>query len=322
MFTRLTTSLRTLVADLQSLPIDHPADVLDALAARPEWARNGVRAAAFALVLLTAYQAAGLVWAVATPAPNVVPVAAAPAAVPPPAAYASLAQSAVFGRSTDLAAEALPLEHVTAETTLNLRLLGTIAGDGASRAFLLDQATNTRKTVAEGGTVADGVTLKAVARKKVILDNNGTLETLRMAGLPTPRVKRVAAPSQNLHIADASYVPLHQQAVTRRLQVTVREADTKAALSNLGTLTSQARFIPRIGGDNKKEGFVVMELQNNSFLRKLSLEEGDILLKLDGIPLVERERILPMLYSLQQQKSAVLTLARNGDIVDLVVKVE
>ncbi|MEC9290983.1 MAG: type II secretion system protein N [Pseudomonadota bacterium] len=241
--------------------------------------------------------------------------------------YDSLERAAWFGASTQMALNELPVETVKAETALNLTLKGTISGS-SPYAIIVDNMTGESKLIQMGESVLKGVVLKDIQRRMVVLSNKGKLEKLSLPGNDFSQfvknegsAKKPATVKPSQKRSGPSNVYVSNREVVKRQEVRVSKADIKDAFSNLGRLATQARFLPRIEGE-EIVGFRVTKLKHDSFLAKLTVQENDILVKVDDVPVSDRDRLFPMLMELKNADEAEIVLNRRGTQIGLLIKVD
>jgi type II secretion system protein C len=222
-----------------------------------------------------------------------------------------LSENTWFGISPDLAINSMDSESVANETALNLSLKGTIMGS-KPQAFIVDNETGKTHLVKLNGTVIGGVTLSDINRRQVVITNNGKKETL---SLPSAMLGGVFKKK-----VQPTYTVLFDRKADKRQTVNIASADVAYALGNLGALATEAKFIPRVAGGTT-EGYKIMKMKNNSFLRKLSLQERDILLKLDNVLISDKSKIFPMLMDLKTASKARLLIHRQGKNIALDINV-
>lgn len=244
--------------------------------------------------------------------------------------YQPLTGSTWFGSSLLLNAADLKNEIVEVETALNLSLKGTIMGANP-RVIILNNQNNSTAVLREGEEVLKGVQVSQILRRKVVLNNQGKLETLSLPSINNlfddyqeehiiSVVGNHSASNKEMAVKDPTYTPLAERAINKKQTLNVNRAEALSAVANLGALSKEARFIPYVKS-GKLEAFRITNLANESFLRKLSLQEGDILIKLDDVPVHNREKLFPMIMNLSSAKSAQLVLERRGEIIQLNINV-
>ena len=102
------------------------------------------------------------------------PVAAQPAEAEAPDYAARIGQHRLLGEPV---AKAAPVE--TKRTSLDLRLIGTLAGTEPPVAII--EGPSGQRAYAVGEAITGGVSVKAIEPRRVLLDNRGSLEALEMA---------------------------------------------------------------------------------------------------------------------------------------------
>lgn len=239
----------------------------------------------------------------------------------------AVAQSNWFGTAAQTALVEEDLTANTTATTLNVVLQGTLLGK-IPRAVIYNNETRESKILKTGESIVPGSVVEKITRRKVVISNNGKLEHL---SLPTNMYDEMfedvtaitaATPSPiALPTTSQPYVLLFNRPVQHVQKTSLKRPDIIKALANLGKLSEEAKFINRVAG-SVKEGFRITELKNNGFLRKLSLKEGDILLKVDDVRVTDREKLFPLLMGLSTARNAKITFARDDEVYQLTVWVE
>ncbi|MBI1363943.1 MAG: hypothetical protein GC134_08145 [Proteobacteria bacterium] len=316
--------MKNILHTLKAVRIEHPLDALDMLVFYPRLRRGLRLGLSVALTLFMAKEAAAVFWQAALPpvagveTTLITPQTRSPqadmAASTPLSRYEPLRTSLLFGRSSDLASDGLVTEAVQVQTTLNMTLTGTVV-DAEPRAFVHDNTTNKTKVVRAGDTLIPAVKVEKIDRRRILITNQGRAEQLVMKTADiTPHGKGGGLTSSSAPLA-------YEQEAGKKLTITITRAEALTALGNPGELAGQAQFVKRVNDDGVHEGFTLMNILHNSFISRLGLQDGDVLLKLDGVPVVQREKILPMMFALQNAKGAELTLLRGGEVLALDVSV-
>lgn len=210
------------------------------------------------------------------------------------------------------------------ETKLKLALMGTIMVN-TPRAVITNKNEKTTKVYAVGEEILPQVTLQQVNRREVVVLNKGKAEKLSLPGInmfleEKPEVvtlipemlkknqsKQKAPPKKA-----AKYTFLFDRPVRTSEDISVPKTLVSDALKNIGSLSSDIRFIRRVAGETM-EGVKIAHLEKNSlFAKDLNLKEGDILIKLDGLHLSEEDQILPKIMSLATARRVEVLLHRNN----------
>ncbi|MBX5460260.1 MAG: type II secretion system protein GspC [Steroidobacteraceae bacterium] len=256
---------------------------------------HGPRIATWVLALALGVQAALIVTDLtggnaANPAAS-----SAPAAPPPPPAprvnVAAIANSGLFGAAKPAAvANAADAPR----TSIPLVLTGIIAANDPRQglAILGENAAST-KVYAVGDTVPGGVKLHSVLNDKVILDRNGTLESLT---LPRQSTGAPAAPPP------VARLPTESPVVDRMRQL---------VSSQPGILSDIMRPQP-VFAQGKQRGYRVYPGRNRQAFIRLGLRPGDLVTAINGTPLDDPARGQEIFATLGSSSEALVTVVRNG----------
>lgn len=243
--------------------------------------------------------------------------------------YAPLQNSTWFGNSLLLDSQQLEVKDIAVETTLNFALKGTIMGNNP-RAIITNNSNNSSLVLKEGEELMKNVTVSQIFRRRVMLNNKGNLESLSL-----PSADNVFDDYQEREVIKVvgdhskkpakkkkndGYIPLAKRKIDIKQRIKLNKLEAVSAVANLGKLSKEARFMPYIKS-NKLEAFRIGNLKHDSFLKKLSLQEGDILVKLDDVPVHNREKLFPMIMNMSTAKSAELVIQRRGKIIAIQVDI-
>lgn len=195
-------------------------------------------------------------------------------------------------------------EPLTA-TKLPLRLLGTAAATDLrrSRAAIEDEKTRDHMVVGVGDRLEghSRVRVEAIERTRVILDNAGRREELalhegepvrpRPAARPTPRPSRRAARANR---------------VNDRLEALAGDDG-----QGLSRLLSQARIVPHYV-EGEMLGMKIDAIQANSLFERAGLENGDVIVEVNGI-VIDRPESASAIFDELASAEAIDIAALRGD---------
>jgi type II secretion system protein C len=196
------------------------------------------------------------------------------------------------------------------ELTGKLKLLGTTLGDRFKPSAAIEHQKDKRQALyflheqVEGfGEVAqiqkDGVIIRQGARHGVLplLDN-----ALGEAAAPPPK------------IAAAHPVPS---------RITLDRRALQESLSDVSKLLTEARAMPyyNLRDNGKLEGWQLVEIKPKSVLERLGLAPQDVLLRINGTPVLDPATMLRLLQELQQEKIVKLDLLRHTDPLTLTYEI-
>jgi general secretion pathway protein C len=266
---------------------------------------HGPRVATWVLALALGVQAALIVTDLTGGKP--LPGSDAPPPPPAPAArhvnVAMIANSHLFGNAAPQAkpqgdaADAQP-------TTIPLVLTGVIAADKPENGLaILGESAANAKVVAVGQPVPGGAKLHSVFPDKVILDRNGTLESLTLPRQSGPPLGMTAPPPPPLPMAENPIVDRMRQLI----------ANEPSAISEI--IRPQPVF-----AQGKQRGFRVYPGRNRQAFTRIGLRPGDLVLAINGTPLDDPSRGQEVFNTLGSSSEAHVTVLRNGKQQDLTLQ--
>jgi general secretion pathway protein C len=236
--------------------------------------------------------------------------------------YAKIVERNIFGATEKV--EESPVEEVKPvetleETSLQLSLHGTIAGDTASaRAIILDQRKRSQDIYRVGDSVQEAE-IKQILRGKVILRHGGKDEILTMvegedkpqAPGPGPAVDSRRRPVRqargSVRTAPAEPASVDVEEVT----IPVEKDVLQNSLDNLNDLMTQVRVRPYFRR-GKPEGLIVSQIQSGSVFAKLGLMSGDIIANVNGQPMSSPEAAFQFYNSLKSGENVNIEITRRG----------
>ena len=266
---------------------------------------HGPRIATWVLALALGVQAALIV----TDLTGSKPLPGADAPPPPPATparhfnVAAVANNHLFGNA---AAQAKPRgDAANAQpTTIPLVLTGVMAAEKPEYglAIIGENAGNT-KVIAVGQQVPGGAKLHSVYPDKVILDRNGTLESLMLPRQQGAGLGMAPPPPPPLPTAENPIVDRMRQLI----------ANEPSAISEV--IRPQPVF-----AQGKQKGFRVYPGRNRQAFTRIGLRPGDLVLAINGTPLDDPSRGQEIFNTLGSSSEAHVTVLRNGKQQDLTLQ--
>jgi general secretion pathway protein C len=246
------------------------------------------------LVLTIAYQLAGITWSLVPGAPpTLAPRAVASKPAELPTDLTKLTNSHLFGEARPEVAPVI--ETVDApDTNLSLSLTGILAGGPKGQA-IISANRGQERTYHVGDSVdnADGATLHSVEPDRVLLNRNGTLETLRLPQQPSSTVARTTSP----------VLPPAAAQPAGSLRQVISE--------NASRLTDVVRLAPHVQ-EGKVVGFRVNPGKDRATFEALGLQPGDVVTDINGTVLNDPSQGLQVFESLGETTQANVTVLREG----------
>jgi len=262
-------------------------------------AAHGPRIATWGLALALGVQAALIVTDLTGGKAGIPAASSAPVQPPPRTArlnVAEIANGALFGRPKAQEANAADARP----TNIPLVLTGVIAvQDPRNGLAIIGENSQAAKVFAVGDNVPGGVKLHSVYNDRVILDRNGSLESLALprqgnGSLPTAPPPTAMVPAEN----------------------PIAERMRQLVASEPGILSDIMRPQP-VFAQGKQRGFRVYPGRNRQAFVRLGLRPGDLVTAINGTPLDDPSRGQEIFATLGTSSEAHVTVVRNGQPKDI-----
>lgn len=253
------------------------------------------------LLLISAWYAAAITWRIVTPANT-------GSAVFTPQANTNqqtrsrirpeqISQLNLFGERGAVQANVQAREDVP-QTTLNIRLVGVSAATEPSRsAAIIEQGSNQNTYVIDETVASSRAIIKEIYADRIILENNGRLETLLLDG-------REGSDGGISLVTSAPTRPATESAPTRLDEVTY---------ANIGELIN----ISPAQQDGELIGYRLAPKGNPALFNAAGFRSGDIAVSLNGYDLTNAAEAMVIMNEIQTLTSATVVVLRDGDLVEL-----
>lgn len=189
-------------------------------------------------------------------------------------------------------------EDVAAAPRGDLILVGTLVA-GADSLALVRVGQKVESFGLDDKVAGDG-RIEAIERNQVTIRNNDqSLTVLQLLeGAVAPAASRVqASPAEGIRAVGAN-----------TWQVSRATAET--ARQNIGQQLRLATMEPRII-DGRTDGFIIKVLNRRSLLTTMGLQRGDVVMKVNGMPLDSPEKALQIMQQLREARQLTVDLERN-----------
>ncbi len=274
----------------------------DSLPAPDRWRElalvHGPRIATWILALLLGVQAALLVTDFAGGTAS--PVVGKPAASRPQQRLnvSAIANAHLFGQRDAVA----NVDAANApQTSMQLVLTGIIAGDDPNSGLaIVGESASSAKVYGMGDVLPGGAKLHAVYSDRVLLDRNGSIESL-----PLPRQMATGGAQPMSSLPGPS--PDSPAPVDRVRQLI---ADQPGAVSEIMRPTP-------VFAQGKQRGYRVYPGRNRQAFVRLGLRPGDLVTSINGTPLDDPSRGPEIFQTLSSATEARVTVVRGGRQQDL-----
>lgn len=175
------------------------------------------------------------------------------------------------------------------------KLLGIIAGDRPMVLLLVDGKA---KTIRIGEQVS-GWTLQGV-QHNVAQFQSGSLE-------------------RSLVLFQQTAGPPPQQQKNGKSKMSLAKTEVDPVLTDPGALLQQALFKPNVE-NSKTVGYRIDNIQDNSILKRLGFQNGDILMRINGDPIDGPGKMMQLYAGLKSAQALNLDIKRGAELVSVIVE--
>ena len=184
-------------------------------------------------------------------------------------------------------------------TGLKLKLWGTVSNEtspeGHAYAVIEEAGRSNQQLYKAGDRIQDAI-IKAILRKKVVLNVDGRDEVLEMEKMQEgPQAK--AGPRAD------SEKTAHN--------VNLKRNQLEAVVKDVNSLLKQVRILPHFQ-NGKSEGLRLMNIKPDSFFAQMGLKNNDIMTGVNGQPIETVDDALLLYQSLKDSDNVSLQLQRKG----------
>lgn len=207
----------------------------------------------------------------------------------------------IFSKIKNLASKGYTEAEELEPTSLNIRLLGTVAGDRANAvAVIEDTGKRTQEIYRVGDSVQEAV-VKSILREKVVLAVGNRDEILVMdkpaSGGSDDRQKSVMERSQGVERMERT--------------ITFRRASIDESLEDINDLLSQASIRAHYT-DNQPDGLAITGIKAGSVFRRMGLRNGDIIRGVSDNEIKSPEDVIALYNDLKSETDVSLQITRRG----------
>jgi general secretion pathway protein C len=191
------------------------------------------------------------------------------------------------------------------QTSLNLKLWGTVTGSEEEAYAVIEEAGNRKQNLFRIGDTIQDATVKMILREKVVLSVNGKDEVLEIekavsgAGAPRPVLRR--GPSA----AGAA------QPRVRTQRITLRRSMIDNAIQDVNQLLTQVNVRPHFH-QGQPDGLMLSRIKPNSLFMRMGLRNGDVISGVNGRNIQSVDDALTFYESLRSADKVMVQLKRGG----------
>jgi general secretion pathway protein C len=268
---------------------------------RPWYARRELELALLVVVAALAAVGANAALRLATtPLPEAGPLSPAPrpATHEPLEAWAPIAARDIFNGGAPATRNAKDAP---------LRLVGVGFQGGEARAVIEDTRTRRQELVRAGDAVGDA-RVASIAWDHVVLAGGGREVVLQLA--PAPSRPDTQSPDAVEASAPAARAAAIRQTSANGFLVDRREL--LGTLEDLGGVMTQLRAVADVQ-DGRPAGFRLFQIKDESIFRRLGLQNGDVVQRVNGQAMADPAALLAFLQRLRTEPRVALDIRRGTE---------
>lgn len=201
------------------------------------------------------------------------------------------------------------------QTTLQLKLWGTVTSDKSGRAYaVIEEGRKRRQDLFRVGDTVENATIKQILREKVILTVNGKDEILSMeksTGKRKQFLSSTSAPARPVAAPNPFPAAAQPSGEAGSSQVAIERATVNDAVNNINDLMKQAKIRPHFR-NGKPDGLILSRVKSDSIFTQLGLRSGDIITGVNGTPIESVDDALNFYNSLKSASNVSLQIRRRG----------
>ena len=196
------------------------------------------------------------------------------------------------------------------DTTLNLKLLGVLAGDKDYGYAIISSGGNKIKHYALGDDVPGGATLHAVFSDRVILERDIRMETLRLPRANAKAFNKKLTPKTKL--TTSPQTPIASKNDFESLGQFRQEI-----MKNPVRLTEFINAAPEQNDEGQFVGYKLTPSKNTDMFYQLGLEPGDVVTKINDVDLDAPNKGPQAMQSLATASEVTMVVNRAGTEITL-----
>ncbi|MFZ2631004.1 MAG: type II secretion system protein GspC [Desulfosalsimonadaceae bacterium] len=201
------------------------------------------------------------------------------------------------------------------QTSLNLKLLGTITGGVADSEYAVIEDVQKRKQgLYRAGDAIVNARIKAILRKKVVLSVDGKDEVLLMDEDKNKPKKQVRPGFPDASDEFDPALPDESDEIDE--SVNIDREKINDSLKNINQLMSQVKVRPHFK-DGKPDGLLLSHVQQNSIFNEMGLQNGDIVKGVNGKEIQSVDDALKFYDSLKSSTSVEIQIERQNDMMTI-----
>jgi len=189
------------------------------------------------------------------------------------------------------------------QTSLNLKLWGTISGSEEEAFAVIEDTSSREQNLYRKGDQVQNATIKMILREKVVLSVRGKDEILEMEkedsdGGGGPRGFRTASSAGSRGSMPSQQITLQRSLIENSIQ-------------DINKLMTQVKIMPHLE-NGEPAGLSVSNIQPNSIFRRMGFRNGDIIMGVDGQMIQSVDDALKLYQNLVNADGVKVQVKRRG----------
>ncbi|WP_300319385.1 type II secretion system protein GspC [Idiomarina sp.] len=199
------------------------------------------------------------------------------------------------------------------KTTLNVRLIGVSASSNPERSAAIIQQGSQQRTYIIGESIGSSrVTVEEIYADRVILDNNGRLETLVMEDVGEDR----PALSLTVDEAVADERSPEGSAENDKSRTEFVETELRNIADDPSSIMEYVSISPAMEGGSLV-GYRLKAAKNPELFQQAGFQNGDLAVAINGYDLTDMEQAMLASEELANQKQVSIEIERDGERMEL-----
>ena len=207
---------------------------------------------------------------------------------------------------------------------LNLRLLGTVAGDKEIGCAIIENTRTKVQDLYGIGDIVDGARIEKIERNRIILLNNGLEEILNLYVAGHESSQPVALTTTENPVIKPVEPNYTEEDVIKVTSPTERQVNKNAFLAKIGGIEAILKTVQisthKING--VEDGLLISGLEGLSMAKFIGLKNGDVIQTINGQSVTNDRKAFQVLRKARSLTSFDLELKRGTETKSLSFKID
>ncbi len=214
--------------------------------------------------------------------------------------------------------------NIPSKNHLDLRLLGTVAGDGTIGCAIIENIITKVQDLYNVGDIVDGARIEKIERNRIILLNDGFQEILNLYVASDDKGEPVLAAKEEITTVSDKTPEVPDVEVIKVTSPTERQVNKSAFLSKIGGIEAVLKTVavtPHTD-NGKSDGLQITGLEGLGMAKFVGLENGDIIRVINGQVVTDNRKAFQVLRKARSLSSLDMELSRGSEKKVLSFKID